>query len=222
MISRIRGKLAKVTETYALVENSGLFYEIMVPSALGERLKENGSISQDITFETIYFIEAGDKRSSHYPKLLGFMDPVDREFFSLFTQVPGLGVKKALKSLIIPIRDIVIIPIRDIATAIETKDVGKLSQLPGIGSRLADKIVAELYGKTAKFALSKMSEPLAMKERPVEPFESEAIEVLLQLQYSRGEAQGMIRRALATKAKITSVEQLIAVIFKNEQKPKPD
>jgi len=214
MISRIRGKLAKVTETYALVENSGLFYEIMVPSALGERLKENGSISQDITFETIYFIEAGEKRSSHYPKLLGFMDPVDREFFSLFTQVPGLGVKKALKSLIIPIRDI--------ATAIETKDVGKLSQLPGIGSRLADKIVAELHGKTAKFALSKMSEPLAMKERPVEPFESEAIEVLLQLQYSRGEAQGMIRRALATKAKITSVEQLIAVIFKNEQKPKPD
>ncbi|MFH1374041.1 MAG: Holliday junction branch migration protein RuvA [bacterium] len=209
MISRIRGKLALITDRYALVENGGLSYEVMVPSALAERLKKNGTIGQDVTFETIYFIEAGDKKSNHYPKLLGFTDPVDREFFSLFTQVPGLGVKKALKSLVMPIRDI--------ATAIETRDVGKLSQLPGVGGRLADKIVAELRGKTAKFALSRSDEPLAIKERPAPPFEAEAIEVLQQLQYSRQEAQAMIRRALSANLGIASAEKLIAVIFKNEQ-----
>ena len=213
MISRIRGKLSLITEQYALVENSGLFYEVMVPSGLAERLKENGRVGQEMTFETIYFIEAGDKRSSHYPKLLGFTDPVDRQFFSLFTQVPGLGVKKALKSLVVPIRDI--------ATAIETKDVGKLAQLPGIGGRLADKIVAELHGKTAKFALSRSAEPLAVKERPAVPFESEAVEVLLQLQYTRREAEQMIQKAFDADPKITSVEQLIAVIFKNQQKAQP-
>ena len=209
MISRIRGKLALITDRYALVENGGLSYEVMVPSALAERLKESGRIGQDVTFETIYFIEAGDKKSNHYPKLLGFTDPVDREFFSLFTQVPGLGVKKALKSLVMPIREI--------ATAIETRDVGKLSQLPGVGGRLADKIVAELRGKTAKFALSRSDEPLAIKERPAPPFEAEAIEVLQQLQYSRQEAQAMIRRALAANPRVVSAEELIAVIFKNEQ-----
>ncbi len=210
MISRIRGKLSLVTDHYALVENAGLFYEVMVPSALAERLKENGSVGEEITFETIYFIEAGDKRSNYYPKLLGFTDPIDREFFSLFTQVPGLGVKKALKSLVMPIRDI--------ATAIETKDVGKLSQLPGIGGRLADKIVAELHGKTAKFALSRSAEPLAVKQRPAIPFVSEAVEVLLQLQYNRREAERMIQKALDAEPKISSVEQLIAVIFKNERR----
>ncbi|MEW5993610.1 MAG: Holliday junction branch migration protein RuvA [Candidatus Zixiibacteriota bacterium] len=212
MISRITGKLTQVTDQHALVENGGLFYEVMVPTALAERLKENGRVGQDVSFETIYFIEAGDKRASHYPKLLGFTDPVDREFFSLFTQVPGLGVKKALKSLVAPIRDI--------ATAIEMKDVGKLSRLPGIGGRLADKIVAELHGKTAKFALSKKSEPLAVTDKPSAPFEEEAIEVLRQLQYSRQEAERMVRKGLAANRKVTSVEQLIEVIFKNVQQSK--
>jgi len=213
MISRIRGKLSLVTDHYALVENSGVFYEIMLPSALAERLKENGGIGQEITFETIHFIEAGDKKSSHYPKLVGFTDPVDREFFLLFTQVPGLGVKKALKSLILPIKDI--------AVAIETKDGAVLNRLPGVGGRLADKIIAELHGKTAKFALSKNLEPLAVKERPVTPFESEANEVLRQLQYSRKEAEKMIREALKSNPKIDSAEELIAVIFRNEQKAQP-
>jgi Holliday junction DNA helicase RuvA len=210
MISRITGKLSQVTDQYALVENGGVFYEILLPSALAERLKENGAIGQPITLETIYFIEAGDRKSSHYPRLVGFTDPVDREFFSLLTQVSGLGVKKALKSLILPIKEI--------AAAIETKDAATLSRLPGIGGRLADKIIAELHGKTAKFALMKKEEPLAMAGKPAVPFESEAIEVLLQLQYSRSEAEAMIRKALQAGPKIDSVEELIAVIFKNEQK----
>lgn len=210
MISRIKGKLSLVTEHHALVENDGVYYEILLPSGLAEGLKENGNIGDEITFETIYFIEAGDRKSSHYPRLVGFTDPVDREFFSMLTQVSGLGVKKALKSLILPIKEI--------AAAIETKDAATLSRLPGIGGRLADKIIAELHGKTAKFALSRKAEPLAVKERSAVPFESEAMEVLLQLQYSRSEAEMMIRKALKTNPRIDSVEQLIAIIFRTAQK----
>ncbi|MGD8923141.1 MAG: OB-fold domain-containing protein, partial [Candidatus Zixiibacteriota bacterium] len=87
MISRIKGKLAQIGEQSALVENGGVYYEVMVPTALAERLKDNGRIGSDIEFETIYYIEAGDKKSNHYPKLVGFTDKIDREFFSLFTQV---------------------------------------------------------------------------------------------------------------------------------------
>jgi Holliday junction DNA helicase RuvA len=118
-------------------------------------------------------------------------------------------VKKALKSLVVPIKDI--------ALAIETKDVSALSKLPGIGGRLADKIVAELHGKTAKFALSKTNEPLAVKEKTSLPFEEEAIEVLRQLQYSQNEAQQMVRKALADGQKVNSAEQLIELIFRNER-----
>ena len=208
MISRIRGTLTLLGEDHALVENAGVSYEILLPSALAERLRDSGRVGQEITFETIYYIEAGDKKSSHYPRLVGFEKALDREFFSLFLHVPGLGVKKALKSLVLPIRDI--------ATAIETKDSGRLNRLPGVGARLAEKIVAELHGKTAKFALSPRDEALAVTDKAATPFADEALEVLLQLQYKRPEAEQMIKSALQTQAKIRNVEELLEVIFKNQ------
>ncbi|MFQ5500174.1 MAG: Holliday junction branch migration protein RuvA, partial [Candidatus Zixiibacteriota bacterium] len=155
------------------------------------------------------YIEAGDRKSAHYPRMVGFTDPVDREFFSLFTQVSGMGVKKALKSLVVPIRDI--------ASAIETKDAGALSRLPGVGGRLAEKIIAELHGKTAKFALSKADQPLTRKKTTSVPFEREALEVLVQLQYSQSEAKEMIQAATKSAKPVNSVEQLLDVIFKSSQ-----
>ena len=74
MISRIRGELSMIGEVHALVENGGLSYQILLPSALAERLKDNGRVGQEVSFETIYYIEAGDRKSSHYPRLVGFDD----------------------------------------------------------------------------------------------------------------------------------------------------
>ncbi len=210
MISRITGRLNQVNDDTALIENGGVFYEVMLPSALAERLREENQIGSEIAFDTIYYIEAGDKKSSHFPRLVGFTSPIDREFFSLLTNVSGLGVKKALKSLTIPIRDI--------ASAIETKDAGRLNRLPGVGARLAEKIIAELHGKVAKFALSKEDRPLSKgKVVEPEPFVEEALAVLTQLQYSRPEAERMIDAAIKMKPKITKVEDLITIIFRNEQ-----
>ena len=214
MISRIHGKLAEINEDSALVENGGVFYEVKVPSALAERLKESGKVGQPITFETINFIEAGERKTYLYPRLVGFTDPIAREFFLLFTQVQGMGVKKALRSLIIPIKDI--------AAAIENRDSTKLCSLPGVGGRLADKIIAQLHGKTAKFALSREDEALAKSGNKVSTsFEEEALEVLLQLQYNQSEARRMIDSALSVKADISSSEELISFIFKNEMKTEP-
>lgn len=210
MISSIKGILTRITDQYALVENNGIYYEILLPSALAERLKSS-KIGDEIEFKTIYYIEAGDRKSNHYPRLVGFLDNIDKEFFSLFTQVPGMGIKKALKSLIIPIKDI--------ATAIEMKNPGGLSLLPGVGGRLAEKIIAELNGKTSKFALSKADQPLAVKDtkKTLEPLEKEAIDVLIQLQYKMIEAQEMVSRAVQDNPKVSKVEDLISIIFKNVQ-----
>lgn len=212
MISRISGRLVDIDEDTALVENGGLSYEVMLPSALADRLRSDGKIGQEISFDTVYYIEAGERKSAHYPRLVGFTSPIDREFFSTLTNVSGLGVKKALRSLIIPIRDI--------ATAIENKDAGQLNRLPGVGKRLADKIIAELHGKVAKFALSKEDQPLSKSKEEPEPLADEAREVLLQLGYSRNEAERMVDAALKQGTKPARVEDLITVIFRNEQQKK--
>ncbi|RKX27139.1 MAG: hypothetical protein DRP45_01830 [Candidatus Zixiibacteriota bacterium] len=209
MISRIRGTLSQINAQFALVENGGIYYEVLLPSALAERLKDNGQIGNEIEFDTIYYIEAGDRKSNHYPRMVGFTDPIDREFFSLFTQVPGLGVKKALKSLVLPISEI--------AAAIETKDADQLKRLPGVGGRLAEKIVAELHGKTAKFALAKSSQPLAARYTKTPPFVDEALAILEQLQYSRTEAQQMIDTAVKNHPKVDRAEELISLIFRAGQ-----
>lgn len=204
MISKIMGKLDRVTEHSALVNVGGIFYEIMLPSALADRLRKNGAIGSDITFHTLDYIEGGSI-GNQYPRLVGFADLIDKEFFSLYTSVPGLGIKKALKSLIIPINEI--------ARAIETEEPNILTKLPGVGQRLAEKIIAELKGKTARFALARESKPLAVPE--IKPdFAEEVMSVLLQLQYKKSEAQALLERAMSTGKRFKSSEELLQQIFK--------
>ena len=204
MISKISGILDQVDDSLATVNVNGLFYEIMLPSALAESLKSRGILGNEILFYTLDYIEGGGI-GNQYPRLVGFADSIDKEFFSLFVSVPGLGIKKALKSLIIPISDV--------ARAIETDDAAILQKMPGIGARLAEKIIAELKGKTARFALAKGSKPLAkIEEKP--DYADEVLEILLQLQYKRAEAQTILDRAIATGRRFKSSEELLQQIFK--------
>jgi len=208
MISRITGQVARLTESSVTLFLNGLYYELMIPSGLYSQLKNAASNGSEITLHTLNFIEAGDRKSYHYPRLVGFTDPVDKEFFQVFTTVPGLGIKKALKSLTLPIREI--------ATAIETKNSATLSRLPGIGGRLADKVIAELCGKMARFALSKGEHPLTSVDREESDLFAEAVDVLLQLQYSKAMAEEMVQKALAANPKIKTSNALISAIFSQE------
>ena len=205
MISRLTGNLVALIDGRATLEIGGVCYEVLVPSGLIDNLKESLNKDEKITLHTIYYIEAGDMRSSHYPRMVGFTDTIDKDFFQKFIGVPGLGVKKALKSLIIPVKQI--------ATYIENKDASGLSSLPGVGARLAEKIIAELSGKTAKFALAQSETPLAVVRREKNDFTEEALDALLQLQYNRREAEDMIAAALERNPRIKSTEELISLVF---------
>jgi Holliday junction DNA helicase RuvA len=209
MISKIKGILDSISDSSATVEVNGIYYDIMLPSALSDTLKEKASIGKPELFHTLDYIEGGQVGNQH-PRLVGFADPVDREFFIIFTSVPGLGIKKALKSLIIPINEI--------ARAIETEEVSVLKKLPGVGERLAEKIIAHLKGKTARFALAKESKPLAKPE--IKPDHTdEAMAILLQLQYRKNEAQAMIDKALSTGKRFKSAEELLQLVFKQTASP---
>jgi Holliday junction DNA helicase RuvA len=204
MISRIKGTLDLVEDSHAIINVGGLSYEVMLPSALAESLKNGSAPGIEMMLYTLDYIEAAQV-GNQYPRLVGFANPIDREFFSLFTTVPGLGIKKALKSLTMPISDI--------ARAIETDDIDILKKLPGIGPRLAEKVVAELKGKTARFALAKESKPLAKLEKKPD-YADEVMAILLQLQYRRSEAQAMLERAISTGKRFKSSEELLQQIFK--------
>jgi len=208
MISQITGKISHLADDSVTIELNGLYYELMIPSGIHDTLKQAQSSDAPITLFTINYIEAGDRSSYHYPRLVGFSNPVDKEFFQLFTTVSGLGIKKALKSLTLPIREI--------ATAIETKDSSTLCRLPGFGNRLAEKAIAELNGKMARFALSREEYPLTVPSKEKADFIIEALDVLLQLQYKRPEAERMVDTAIKSNPRIDSAEKLISAIFNME------
>lgn len=210
MITRISGTLTDVSEAGATVALGGLSYELALPSGLVTRLVQSRPSEQQVTFHTLYYIEAGDKRAALFPKLIGFDTPIDREFFHLLTQVQGMGVRKALKALTISSSEI--------ASAIELKQTSRLAQLPGIGKKMAERIVTELHGKAAKFALARLPAVVTATTEPgSEQVRDDVLHVLDQLQYGRTEAEAMIDEAVAAGVPLSDVESFLQQLFRRKQ-----
>ena len=206
MIAKIVGTLESIKDDYVIIGINGVYYQIFLPSGVIQKLRYSDQMGDEISLYTLYYIEGGFGGGNQFPKLIGFLNELDREFFEKFITVKGLGEKKALKSLTMPIKDI--------ASAIELSDVNAISSLPGIGPRMAEKIIAELKGKLSIYALMKESEPLAVKREREFDFKEEAFVVLTeQLGYRKKEAEDMILDALLKNKDIKSTEELIKYIY---------
>jgi len=211
MITKIRGRLAGMRGDAAIVEVNGLFYEVMLPSGLAQRLARRAPLDEppDVTFHTLHYIEGSAGMGNLRPRLIGFTEELDREFFELLTTVSSLGAKTALRALTIPIADM--------AAAIENGDARALARLPRIGPRMADKIIAELKGKVWKFTLLPTAEPLAAapsRRAEEEPFAIEAREILLQVGYRATEAAAAVEKVLRAKPGMKSSQELVQEVFR--------
>ena len=138
------------------------------------------------------------------PRLVGFLNIAVREFFELFCSVDGVGVKKALRAMVRPVREV--------ATAIEEQDLKTLSTLPGVGPATAERIVAKLRRKVPKFAL------LALRDEPREAdvqhdVVRETFEALRTLGHSESDARRLVDAALARKKSYKDVESLLQAIY---------
>ena len=97
-------------------------------------------------FCTIEYYEGTPGGGNLIPRMIGFLNHGEKEFFRHYTSVKGMGIKKGLKSLTMPISRI--------ADAIESGEEKILCTLPAVGKRMAQLIVAELQGKLGDFALA--------------------------------------------------------------------
>lgn len=208
MIVRIRGRLESVKGDLACVEVEGITYGILVCASTAERLVKSGLVGREVLFHTMQYIEGGIGMGNLMPRLVGFLSESDLEFFSLLITVQGLGVRKTLRALVLPVRDI--------ARAIELNDLMTLKKLPEIGAKTAQKIVMDLKGKALQYAgLTGDEEPFASPgETLAEEYQAEALAVLVQLQYPESEARDIVVRAARARPDITSSEDLIQEVFK--------
>lgn len=206
MITKITGQLAALADDELTLRVGALEYEVLIPDLVRRRLQSE--VNQQISLHTIEYLEGNAMQGRLTPRLIGFLHPVEREFFELFCSVDGVGVRKALRAMIRPVKEV--------ATAIEEQDTKTLSSLPGIGPALAERIVAKLRRKVPKFALMvTRDEP---REAEVEPdVISETYEVLRTLGHTESDARRLLDAALAAKKKYADVQSLLQAIYQHSQ-----
>jgi len=205
MIARIEGKLVKLEGGSCLVQVGPVGYEVMLPgycvSALGDK------IGEDISLCTMEYYEGAPGGGNLIPRMVGFLNTEERDFFTKFTSVKGIGIKKGLRSLSMPIATI--------ASAIENGDTKMLTALDGIGKRMAEQIIAELRGKLGTFAAG--VEAARPMEARFKPFQAEALEILIAWGEKRNEALELIELACRRHPDISSAEALVPLVYRLKQ-----
>jgi len=205
MIARVEGKLVSLDASSALVQVGGLCYEVMLPGYCVVALSDK--IGSDICLCTMEYFEGAPGGSSFVPRVVGFLSESERDFFRKFITVKGIGIKKGLRLLSIPIATI--------AAAIEDGDNRTLMTLEGVGKRMAQQIIAELKGKLESFAAGAgISRP---DETRFKPFQAEALEILIAWGEKRSEAMELIELAGKRHPEVNTAEELVPLVYRLKQ-----
>lgn len=209
MISHICGKVADKKDSSVILDINGIFYEVFLPGAVMKAVELN--IGQDGNLKLVIFHYLQVEPSRAVPVLIGFLNEIEKEFFEKFITVSGIGPRAAVRALNIPFSQV--------AKAIDEADKAMLKSLPGIGEQRAKEIIAKLQGKVGKYALMQdEGAEFAPEKQP--DFTEEALNILLQLQYKKQEANGMIQKALQRSPNINSVEELLNEVYRQRSEKK--
>lgn len=205
MIAKIEGKLVKLDAESALVQVGAIGYEVMLPGYCINAL--SGKTGSDISLCTMEYYEGSPGGGNLIPRIVGFLSSGERDFFTKFISVKGIGIKKGLRSLSIPITTI--------ASAIEGGDEKILMSLPMIGKRMAQQIIAELKGKLQSFAGG--AEITGRQGEGFKSFQAEALEILIAWGERRNEAIELIELACERHPDIKSAEALVPLVYRLKQ-----
>jgi len=206
MISYIRGTVIARKAAALVVLAGGLGYEVLVPPAILAAMPEAVE-DQDVSLVIYYYLQIDQSRAT--PVMIGFRNPLERDFFEQFIQVASIGPRTAVKAIAQPIPQI--------AAAIENADMRFLNLLPGVGRQKAKEIIAKLQGKMAAYFLLDGGDTTTFTTPQLtsgQELEQEVLTVLQQLQYTRVDALQMIQRALASTPPPTTTEEVLEVIYR--------
>ena len=217
MITQLRGVLRSVGEEELTMAVDPVEISVLIPDHTRRQLQ--GKVGEFVSLHTIFYIEGGQMGSRMTPRLVGFFSAIDREFFEIFCSVDGVGVRKALRAMVRPVREL--------ARTIQDQDVRMLATYPGIGEATAERIVAKLRRKVGKFTLIVGPAEAADSQTPAdanghaENAEPDVIRdtfsALLSVGHTETQARQAIDRALAGKKKFKSVADMIDAIYQQNR-----
>jgi holliday junction DNA helicase RuvA len=193
MIDYVRGILTEKEPAVVTIEAHGVGYGIIIPLSTFERLPASGA---EVKLYTHYQVREDTQ------KLYGFLTKTERELFRQLIGVSSIGPKTAIGILSK-------ISVDELAKCIALGDPTRLTKIPGIGAKIAQRLIMELRGKIT----ATRSGPSAAVAAPgaaviSSDTDAEAFEALLSLGYNDKQVAKAIERVRQT---ITESEQDIQV-----------
>jgi Holliday junction DNA helicase RuvA len=206
MITKITGIPISVSGDVLTLAVGAFEYEVLIPEFTRRQLQ--AQIGHQASLHTIEYLEGSQMSSRMTPRLIGFLNPNEREFFDLICQVDGVGVKKALRAMVRPVQEV--------ASLIEEQDAKGLAALPGVGPATAERIIAKLRRKVPKFALL-VGRDLPTGVATERDVLSETFEALRSLGHSEADARRLLDTAMARKKKYKDVDELLRAVYEQRQ-----
>lgn len=177
MFAYIKGNLVEKLNNYVVVETMGIGYKIFMSETAIAKL---GEVGDNVKVHTHYHVREDDI------SLYGFLSNDELKMFELLLSVSGIGAKSAITMLshMSP---------SEFAMSIITNDISKLTKIPGIGPKSAQRIVLELKDKL------KTEQAISRTEEVSEVFRTnentdEAISALQILGYNRKEIEKVLEK----------------------------
>lgn len=196
MIAYLSGKLLEKQATAVILDVGGVGYEVTIPLSTFYELGEVG----DAVELRIYTHVREDAL-----QLFGFRTVRERELYLKLISVQGIGAKSGISMLSGMSAD-------EIVTAIRTDNLARLTSIPGVGKKTAERLVIELRDKLNDFTSQATQEKLAagvkQSELPADAVFDDALSALVNLGYQRNAAEKALNQAVKDGTEV-SVQKLL-------------
>lgn len=197
MIGKLRGTVDAVGEAHAIVDVNGVGYEVQASARTLRTLQPGQEVS--LAIETHVREDA--------IRLYGFASEVERAWFRTLQTIQGVGARVALGVL-------GTLSAQDLANAVAVQNWAAVEQAPGVGKKLAQRIVAELRDKTPAAGAEGPGVPAPAGDGTAPPVAegdaaAEAISALTNLGYHPGQASQAVAAALTELGSAADTPTLI-------------
>ncbi|MEN3041386.1 MAG: Holliday junction branch migration protein RuvA [Bacteroidia bacterium] len=189
MLHALRGQLIRVTPHQVYMEIGGIIFTLRVPLSITQKLTEQS--------ETMLYTVLHLPREEGEPTLYGFLSESERKLFLQLLRVRSLGPQKALALLSHFPPDILLQIIR-------REDVNALTEVKGIGKKLAQQIILDMQAALKDLPIPTMS-----------PAYEEAYEALIALGFTTQEAHTRLAKVQSLSSSEISAEELVQLALKH-------
>jgi len=199
MIALISGKIVYKGISHVIVDVQGVGYRVFIPLTTFYELPEAG---QTITLH----VHTNVKQDAI--NLFGFYTVQERDLFQLMISVSGIGPKMSMNILSG-------ISAQELLRAISGGNVGKLVNIPGVGKKMAERLILELKEKVVKKMMLEEVPAADDQRKANEIIMEDALSALVNLGYKSNVARDALDKVLRSSAEELGMDQLLKKTLKN-------